>query len=408
MKPASVYTKMRVLGAVEVAEGKSRLERIKKVADLIFIDEEGQERKFTWRTISTWYCRYQKHGVIDFKGKKRQDKGLLRKVTPEEVMEAINQALPFFKKGKIPSKAALYRFCIERGLLRREQIAPNTFSRLVNEFDLLDKCETKKKIRMAFAMPHANDLWQCDTLFGPYVTHNNRKVQSKLIAFIDDASRVICHGQFFPSETTDALMETIQKAFYKRGIPKAIYADNGAVYVSKELNLVCARVGCILRHTPVRDGASKGKIERFFRRVRDQFLIRELDLSSIEALNDQFRVWVEEEYNSTRHSSLEMSPIDRFALDRKRLTFLNPTQETDELFYVEDNRKVRKDNTFSFGGQRYEAPRYLPGKQIQVRYPRSTKSPVLVYYKDEKMGTAELVDLVANSTMKRTSNERRA
>ena len=60
----------------------------------------------------------------------------------------------------------------------------------------------------------------------------------------------------------------------------------------------------------------KGRIERFFRTCRDQFLLRKLDLSSIEKLNDQFRDWVEQEYNANVHSTLEMKPIDRFGLEQ--------------------------------------------------------------------------------------------
>ncbi|MDX1930936.1 MAG: integrase core domain-containing protein, partial [Pirellulaceae bacterium] len=109
-------------------------------------------------------------------------------------------------------------------------------------------------------------------------------------------------------------------------------------------------VGCILRHTAVRDAAAKGKIERFFRRVRDQFLIRNLDLSSIQRLNQQFTDWVERDYNVTVHSTLGMKPIDRFGVDLSRIRFLSPSQDTDELFYAEATRSVKKDNTFSFQG----------------------------------------------------------
>ncbi len=97
-------------------------------------------------------------------------------------------------------------------------------------------------------------------------------------------------------------------------------------------------MGCILRHTAVRDAAAKGKIERFFRRVRDQFLIRNLDLSSIESLNKQFSAWVEGEYNATVHSTLGMKPIDRFGVDLSRIRFLTPSEDTDELFYAEAER----------------------------------------------------------------------
>ena len=173
--------------------------------------------------------------------------------------------------------------------------------------------------------------------------------------------------------------------------------DNGSIYTSKEIIQICARVGCILAHAPVRDGAAKGKVERFFRSVREQFLCRQLDLSSVEALNRQFTHWVEESYNAQPHSVLGMSPLDRFALDRSRVRYLPPNQANDELFFVEEDRHVRADNTFSFKSIRFEAPRHLPERTVQIRFER--KSPtqrVIVYYKGERMGEARPLDPVAN------------
>ena len=87
---------------------------------------------------------------------------------------------------------------------------------------------------------------------------------------------------FFFDENADSMVRAIRAAFYKRGVPEQLLVDNGSVYCCQEIILICARVGCLLRHTAVRDAAAKGKIERFFRRVRDQFLVRKLDLSSLE------------------------------------------------------------------------------------------------------------------------------
>jgi hypothetical protein len=173
--------------------------------------------------------------------------------------------------------------------------------------------------------------------------------------------------------------------------------DNGSIYSSKEIVQICARVGCLLHHTPVRDGAAKGKVERFFRTVRDQFLSRSLDLSSLEALNRQFIAWVEELYNAQTHSVLGMSPLDRFALDRSRVRFLPPNEANDEFFYVEEERHVRADNTFSFKALRFEAPRHLPERTIQIRFERRRPAGrVIVYYKGERMGEARPLDPVAN------------
>ena len=177
--------------------------------------------------------------------------------------------------------------------------------------------------------------------------------------------------------------------------------DNGSIYSSKEIIQICARVGCLLHHTPVRDGAAKGKVERFFRTVRDQFLARELDLSSLDSLNRQFTQWVEEHYNAQVHSTLGMSPLDRFALDRKWVRFLPPNEANDELFFVEEERHVRADNTFSFKSLRFEAPRHLPDRTIQIPFQRSQPAVrVIVYYKGERMGEARLLDPVANGDRK--------
>ena len=388
---------MRVLGAIDMAEGNSIQARIRAVSQMTFTDEDGHPRQFTWRTIQTWYSRYQKHGVTVMQPKPRSDKGKRRKVVVEDVLEAISKAQPKVQ-GKTPTRALLYRLCIEAGLLTRSQIAPNTFSRLVNQFEMLkpDRDSTNKH-RLAFAKAHANEMWQADTLCGPFVKINGVPVQTRLIAFLDDASRVCCHGQFFPAENVDTLIESFRAAFYKRGVPHALYVDNGSIYSSKEILQICARVGCLLHHTPVRDGAAKGKIERFFRTVRDQFLARDLDLSSLEALNRQFTQWVEEQYNAQVHSVVGMSPLDRYALDRKWVRFLPPNEANDELFFVEEERHVRADNTFAFKSLRWEAPRHLPDRAIHIRFQRSQPiSRVVVYYKGERMGQARLLDAVAN------------
>jgi putative transposase len=398
--------KMRVLGAVDTVEGRTRHERILNVAAMTFLDEEGQLRQFTWRTIQTWFYRYKNHGITGVTNRPRKDKGQARKVTPEELLEALNAARPHFHSQRT-NRRALYRFCIEQGLLPPGGIAQTTFYRFIREYDLLapqDQDDNKK--RLAFSMKYANQLWQADTMFGPYVdtglSSRSRK-QAKLIAFIDDASRVLCHGEFFCEENVDTLVKAIRAAFYKRGVPEQLLVDNGSIYCSQEITLICARVGCILRHTAVRDAAAKGKIERFFRRVRDQFLVRNLDLSSLETLNRQFSHWVENDYNATVHDALGMKPIDRFGIDLARVRFLPPSEHNDELFYAESTRKVKKDNTFSFGNRRYETPVDLRDKQIQLRHDRRRDgtTAIIIYHKGQRMGVARLLDAVANGLLRR-------
>ncbi len=397
MKRISPYIKMKVLGAVEFAPGKNIQARVKAVSKMIFTDEEGHACQFTWRTISTWLYRYKSTGITGMQPQCRCDKGKTRKVTPEQLLEIIEQVLASFH-GKSYNIAMIYRVLIERGLLRREHIAPNTFRRIVNKYELLKPySKTSNKKRLAFSKQFANDMWQADTLFGPYVKNGATRTRTKLICFLDDASRVLCHGEFFFYDNVETLTRAFKSALYKRGVPESLYVDNGSNYASKEIAQICARIGCLLCHTPVRDGAAKGKIERFFRTVRETFLCRALDLSSLDTLNNAFTAWVENEYNAREHSVLGMKPIDRFGIDLSRIRFLPPNETNDELFFVEEDRAVRNDNTFSLKNIRFEAPRDLRNRKVQVRYNRqASDKKAFVYYKGERMGPASPVDFIGN------------
>jgi len=192
------------------------------------------------------------------------------------------------------------------------------------------------------------------------------------------------------------LLQAFKSALYKRGLCECLYVDNGSNYSSLEVSLVCRRIGAILCHTPVRDGAAKGKVERFFRTVREGFLTRSLDLSSLAALNRAFVAWLEDDYHQRVHSSLGMKPIDRFGLDLARIRFLPPSDVSDELFFVEQQRSALADNTFSLKNTRFEAPRDLRHRKIQVRFDRLKFERAIVYFKGERMGEARPVDFIAN------------
>ena len=229
MKNPSSYLKMKVMGAIEYAKGATIKEKIQDVASMQFIDEDGIPRQFTWRTISTWYYRYKSTGITGMQKNTRADKGITRKITPEELMEAINSVLPYFRKTKY-NKTDIYRKIIETGKLHKNQIAPTTYYRFIREYQLLSDNIEKNKKRLAFAMEYANQLWQADTMYGPYVKDKKGKyIQTKMITFLDDASRVVCHSEFFLHENIETMICAIKKAFYKRGVPEQLYVDNGNI-----------------------------------------------------------------------------------------------------------------------------------------------------------------------------------
>jgi transposase InsO family protein len=403
----SLELRLRVLNAVHDAPGNQMRQRIKFVADKTFADTlSGHSFQFTWRTISTWLYRHRKNGITTLENKTRSDKDAYRKVQVNQLAEAIHEVLPTLahnKVGVIP-KSVLYRVLLQRALLTRSQLAPTTFYRMVRTHNLLDDKAVQKQ-RLSFAMQFANQLWQADTLHGPTIKQlDGQWKKTFLIAFIDDASRVITHGEFFYRDNTENMVDAFRSALYKRGKPERLYFDNGANYTAKEILQACVRLDIHLSHAPIRDGAAKGKIERFFRGFRDRFLTLHPAFASLAELNRLTHQWVEDEYNSKFHSGIQMTPIDRFNLDRNQIKFLADDAYSAEVFFMEESRKVSKTNVFSINAQRYECPVDLRDKTIQVRYDRQRRDRFVVYFDGQRMGEAAVLDLHFNARLRSPGN----
>ena len=349
--------------------------------------------------------RYKLNGVATLETKTRADKHHYRSVQPNELAEAINEILPTLgrsKNGTLP-KMALYRALIKREYVKASQLSQTSFYRMVRDNNLLDNT-ANEHMRSSFAMQHANELWQADTMHGPYVHDDNGNIKPTfLIAFIDDASRIITHGEFFFADNTNNMCDAFRSALFKRGKPQRLYFDNGSNYTSKEILQACVRLDIKLSHAPVRDGAAKGKIERFFRGFRDRFLIENTFFSCLSELNVLAQQWMENDYNQRIHSAIQMTPLDRFTLDANRLTFLIDDEFTQEVFFVEVTRKVSKTNVFSLNKLRFEAPVDVRKQSIEVRYDRQYLHYVIVYYQGKRLGQATLLDVHHNANQARNN-----
>lgn len=406
-KTPSFELRLRVLSAVDYAPGNSIRSRIQAVSQRTFTDAATSiDHQFTWRTISTWLYRYKKHGVASLDNRTRSDKNQTRKVQVSELAEALNDILPTLSKNKVGvlPKLTLYRQLLQRNYFQRSQLSQTSFYRLVRDYDLL-RDETLQKHRHSFAMQFANELWQADTMYGPSIKQPDGKWRKTfLIAFIDDASRVVTHAEFFYRDNTENMINAFRTALFKRGKPERLYFDNGSNYTSKEILQACVRLNIHLSHAPIRDGAAKGKIERFFRGFRDRFLVLHTDFGSIESLNDLTIEWIENGYNSQHHTGIQMIPIDRFNLDHNRIHFLTDDEYTEEVFFIEENRKVSKTNVFAINSQKYECPVDLRGKIIQVRYDRTRHDRFIVYFNEQKMGDASLLDLHYHANRRKSTD----
>ena len=121
------------------------------------------------------------------------------------------------------------------------------------------------------------------------------------------------------------------------------------------------------------------------------------DFESLQQLNQVTQDWIENEYNNQPHSSIQMKPLERFNLDHSRIEYLSCDEFTEEIFFIEEDRKVTNVNVFSINNQKYECPVDLRGKTIQVRFDRQRRDRYLVYFKDQRMGEASPLNLYLNA-----------
>ncbi len=210
------------------------------------------------------------------------------------------------------------------------------------------------------------------------------------MVFIDDATRLICHGQFYLDQRLPILEDAFRKALLKRGVPAAVYVDNGKIFVSKWFRMGCARLS--IRHFNAQPYSpeSKGKIERFNRTV--EAFLSELSLNppaTLEELNQAFTVWVEEGYNHQPHSALgHISPALRFQQDTKRLRFANP-EELRDAFLWEKSCRVDKAGCFKLAGKVFEAGPQWTRKTIDVRYDPLDISAVEIWHQGQRQSLAK-------------------
>jgi transposase InsO family protein len=348
-------------------------------------------------TLLDWALRYRNGGFEALAPQPRQDRGQSRTITPQlaDLIERLKRenphrtgttllrelALSSGQNSAGISISTLYRFLKQRGLSERQLLAPAAHKK--------------------FEAERSNQIWQSDMLYGPYVQRpGGGKVQALLHAILDDASRLIPHAQFYASQGLDACLDCLRQAVAARGVPVRLYMDNAKIYRSPQLARISASLGMLVVHTPPFQPQGRGKIERFFRSAREQFL-NNLDRKttlSLEELNDRLWAWLDV-YHRTEHSSLGTTPLLRWQRDIELIRQLPPATDFHRLFFHRLDRVVRRDCTFLLQNRFYEAPPHLAGQRIEARFDPLDPTVVEIHYQGRPEGAARLVDPVVNAQL---------
>jgi putative transposase len=247
---------------------------------------DSKRRAVSVDTLLDWSMRYRTGGFEALAPKPRQDRGQSRAITPQlaSLIERLKRenphrtgatllrelALSSGQPAPALSASTLYRFLKQRGLSERRLLAPQAHKKFEAEL--------------------SNQIWQADMLFGPWVRRpSGGRMQVFLHATLDDASRLIPHAQFYASQGLDASLDCLRHAVAARGVPIRLYIDNAKIYRSPQLARIAASLGILIIHSRPYQPEGRGKIERFFRTSREQFLAN-LDPKhplSLDELNDR-------------------------------------------------------------------------------------------------------------------------
>jgi transposase InsO family protein len=379
--------------------------RLREKAAADYVIPGSTRTRVAPETLRHWIKDYRRGGFDALLPRGRADRGRSRAL-PQAVADAL---MGLKEEQPHLSIAQLIGVATERGALPAALVpAASTVHRLLSRAGLMHKSEQTAPDRRRFAFAHPGQLWMSDVMHGPSVAMPDSRVRRKtyLIAFLDDATRVVPYCAFALSENTQAFLPVFKQAILRRGLPARLYVDNGANYRSHQLALVCARLGVALIHARPFQPASKGKIERWFRTVRAQLLagLGAADTDSLDSLNRKLWAWVEAEYHHSPHRGLDgHTPLDRWAMSAQPPRLPDPQLDLEALFLFEAKRRVQRDRTLSLNGTLFEVDAALIGQTVTLRFEPSAPAArgIEVWLDGRFVSRASPLDAYANCFVRR-------
>ncbi len=241
------------------------------------------------------------------------------------------------------------------------------------------------KVYGRFEASVRNELWTGDGLHGPKLAGGAAR-RAVLLAFIDDHSGLLVGWRWGTGEDVFGLEAALRTGLMARGVPEAILVDRGSAFVSSQLLRACAVLGVKLIHASPRAATTKGKIERFFRTVRDQFLVEIDDGVELAELNRLFSAWLEVVYHRRVHSETKATPLERF--HSAGAPPLPTPALLSEAFLWSVKRTVTKTATVSLHSNQYDVDAALVGRKVELIFDPFDLTRIEVRYQHRPMGVA--------------------
>lgn len=400
-KEAMAVFRYGIIAPVLHAGGQGQADYFRKLAQKDLEVPFLGPKRYAASTFKSWLQNYRRRGFEGLLPRSRRDAGQSRVITAQ-LSELVAQILSEYPDLPVTH---LRQRLIASGEITSRRISENTLRRHIAQARLRPPAPPPQG-RKRFEKPQANDMWTLDFMHGPRVVLPARKRLGKtyLLAAIDDHSRFITAAHFFAAEDSSAVIAALKEAFARHGLPKILYCDNGPAFSSRYLTLACARLGLALVHSKPYDSPSRGKIERFFRRLRSSFLsqLPRHSLTQLEDLNARFQHWLDQSYHRTIHCGIGEPPLTRYMRSLASLQVRLPgPQELDRVFYHTLTRKVTKDALVSIAGKLWEVPAAYIGLKVQIRHPQGQPQELYLFENDRSVARLHPLDRTENASRHR-------
>lgn len=323
-------------------------------------------RKYSVPTLERWYYAFKKHGLPGLVPRPRSDRGRARKLSaPQRVL-----VCDIRREHPGASANLIVRTLEGDGRLDKGVVSSSTVGRLLTEAGL-DRMTLRNApgatTRLRWEASHPGALWHGDVCHARPLVVGNRKLPLRIHGMLDDASRFVVALEAVHSERETDMLSLLVATLRRRGRPDALYLDNGSTYSGDALATFCGRLGISLLHARPYDPQARGKMERFWRTLREglvDYLDPTLPLEEIQRRLDAF---LERHYHQQPHGSLFGRTPER-AWENRQLTPVTEEQLRDALL-VRERRRVTKDCVISIEGRLFEVRQgFLAGRTVDVSY----------------------------------------
>jgi hypothetical protein len=228
-----------------------------------------------------------------------------------------------------------------------------------------DGASTHTRLRWHAERPGA--LWHGDVCHGPALVIAGKTTPLRIHGMLDDASRFVVALEAMHTEREVDMLGLLSRAVRRHGLPDAMYLDNGSTYSGATLRIGCERLGITLIHAKPYSPEARGKMERFWRSLREAVLDH---LGSLAALHDvNVRLWafLDQHYHQAPHAGLlGRSPASVWQADQRTVDDLDEARLRQALT-VTERRRVRRDTTLSIDGVVWQLDQgYLAGRIVSV------------------------------------------